>query len=221
MHHSPTERPLSFATDMLRAVRDGAKQQTRRPVYPQNVESRKGKLFRADGREVVCPFGVPGDRLWVRERFAFVNGDAGEVVYSADPVKGRSRLRWQQSRYLPRAASRVLLQVKSIRAERLQTISVADARGEGYPADSELSPVDWFHRLWDRLTTAEPLRWAANPWVWVVKFAVIEGALSESAKEVETPSLFNQEKKVPTRGVRSATLEEKRKLAAMLKMSRR
>ena len=217
MNALPTERPLSFATDMLRAVRAGVKTQTRRPAYPQNAVWRDGKLWRTDGREIVCPFGLPGDRLWVRERFAFLNGDSGPVVYSADPVKGRGRLQWQQSRYLPREASRMLLEVESTRAERLQSIGEADARLEGYPQSEALAPLAWFRRLWDRLTMAEQLRWDANPWVWVVKFRMIDPVQS---KVVETQAALppvSENQTVPLRGLRSATVEEKKKLAMLLR----
>jgi hypothetical protein len=129
-------------------------------------------------------------------------------------------LEWQQSRYLPRAASRVLLRVESTRAERLQSIGVADARAEGYPADSELSPIDWFHRLWDRLTMAETLRWEANPWVWVVKFTVVAGASGEAVPAVDRPDLVDVKREAPKSGVRSATMEERRKLAEVLKKGR-
>ena len=215
MNSQQAERPLSFATDMLRAVRSGIKTQTRRPVYPQTVVERGGRLWRADGREIVCPFGVPGDRLWVRERFAVV-GDG--VVYSADPVKGRTKFDWQQSRFLPRQFSRVLLEVTATRSEKLQSIGEADARCEGYVQGETLSPVAWFHRLWDRLTMAEPLRWAADPWVWVVTFRVVEGANAEAATVAPlfvTPPAIVVEP--ANRGGRAATMEEKKQLAKLLR----
>ena len=217
---APIERPLSFATDMLRAVRNGIKTQTRRPCYPQSVEQRAGKLWRTDGREIVCPFGVAGDRLWVRERFA-VSGEG--VVYSADPVKKRMSFQWQQSRYLPREFSRVLLEVLATRPEQLQSITETDALSEGHPEGEALAPIAWFHRLWDRLTMAEPLRWAANPWVWVVTFRVIEGRIdSEKVAANEAPLFAQTTARSPVevsakRGGRSATIEEKRQLATLLK----
>ncbi|MBV8780593.1 MAG: hypothetical protein JO353_04285 [Phycisphaerae bacterium] len=212
------ERPLSFATDMLRAVRGGYKTQTRRPVYPMDVSMRGGKLWRSDGRQVVCPFGEPGDRLWVRERFAFLNGDSGPIVYSADPVKGRGRLQWQQSRSLPREASRVLLEVVATRAERLHVVTEGDARREGYPSGESLDPLAWFKRYWDKITTPEQLRWAANPWVWVVDFRVIDSMATTPSTPAATVLPEPAVKSTRTAsGPRMATMDEKRKLAEMIR----
>jgi hypothetical protein len=181
------ERPLSFAADMVRAVQAGIKRQTRRPMYPQPDRVIEDRFYRGDGREIVCPFGVRGDRLWVRERFA--QTEDGTIVYAADPVKGRGRLDWQQSRYLPREASRLMLVVRGTRPQRLQEISEADARAEGYDEGREtLSPIEWFARLWDRLSVTESLRWAANPWLWVVHFEVIGTEEDTKARVEEKPA---------------------------------
>jgi hypothetical protein len=219
------ERPLSFAADMVRALQTGRKRQTRRPMYPQPDQIEADRFLRSDGREIVCPFGVRGDRLWVRERFAFT--DDGRVVYATDPIKGRSRLEWQKSRYLARENSRLTLLVLCTRSQRLQEISEADARAEGYDAAREsLSPIDWFARLWDRLSAVESLRWAANPWLWVVHFELIA---QEEAQPKEKPALIASESKdekpiaikSTARTVRTATIEEKHQLARMLRSQSR
>src|ERR1700722_10833170 len=114
----PVERPLSFAADMVRAVWAGMKTQTRRPMYPQPGRVASGRFYRTDGREIVCPFGIAGDRLWVRERFAEM--EDGTILYAADPMRGRSRIDWQQSRYMMREDSRLTLRVLSIRPQQLQ-----------------------------------------------------------------------------------------------------
>jgi hypothetical protein len=204
------ERPLSFAADMVRAVQAGIKRQTRRPMYPQPERVIADRFYRGDGREIICPFGVPGDRLWVRERFA--QTEDGTIVYAADPVKGRSRLTWQQSRYLPREASRLTLLVRGTRPQRLQEISEADARAEGYDQARETrSPIEWFARLWDRLSVTESLRWAANPWLWVVEFDAPEA----NAIPVVTAAAVVQEKS--DRTPRMATMEERQRLAEVLR----
>ncbi len=203
---------------MIHAIRAGRKTQTRRPMYPQPDVIRDGRFFRADGREIVCAFGLSGDRLWVRERFALIDGG---VVYAAEPIKGRSRIAWQKSRELPRQHSRLNLRVLSTRAQRLQEIDEADARAEGYDPEREsLPPVQWFARLWDRLTGIEPLRWAANPWLWVVHFELIEPAQATAASPAlllpaasPVPGLSPAKGRQP----RTATLEEKQRLAAVLR----
>jgi hypothetical protein len=211
---------------MVRAVQSLRKTQTRRAMYPQPDRVVDNRFFRNDGREIVCPFGSPGNRLWVREQFA--QSDDGTIVYAADPVKGRSRFEWQQSRYLPREASRLSLLVVSTRPQRLQEISQADARAEGYDESHEsLSPIDWFRRLWDRLTPIESLRWMANPWLWVVHFKLIEtnaaatptSAPVSAIAPIAVPTLFDGTT-APQRAKpsgRTATIDEKRRLAAMLR----
>lgn len=76
---------------------------------------------------------------------------------------------------MPRWASRILLEIVSVRVERLQSISVSDAIAEGYDG-SNPSPIDpsikWYANLWE--TINGPDSWAANPWVWVVEFKVIK-----------------------------------------------
>jgi hypothetical protein len=226
-----TERPLSFAADMVRAVQAGRKTQTRRAMYPQPGFVEDGRFFRADGREIICPFGLPGDLLWVRERFAVLEN--GQVVYAADPVKRRSKLQWEQSRDLPREHSRLLLRVISTRAQQLQDINEADALAEGYDREREtLSPIDWFARLWDRLQVVESMRWQANPWMWVVHFEVVTAdvaAVGEQRVEklTKTPALPPPPQveattptvsKTPTRQPRTATIEEKQRLAQLLRV---
>jgi hypothetical protein len=198
-------------------------------MYPQPERVIDDRFYRADGREIVCPFGVPGDRLWVRERFA--QGADGTILYAADPIRGRSRLTFQQSRYMMQEDSRLTLRVLATRAQQLQEISEVDARAEGYDASKEsLSPIDWFTRLWDRLAVTESLRWAANPWLWVVHFETIwpEGFGSPAAltqMEAEPVSLFDpppdakpSPAKRRARTPRTATIEEKQRLAAVLRL---
>lgn len=145
---------------------------------------------------VRCPYGAPGDTLWVRETWACYGGDeylyqriAENVMYRAtwaddprcptysagEPVGDR---RWRPSIHMPRWASRLSLLIKSVRVERLQEISEADAIAEGLsptvgeytgPARSE------FAALWDSIN-AKSHPWASNPWVWVVEFERVGGA---------------------------------------------
>lgn len=134
-----------------------------------------------------CPYGKPGDRLWVRETHHLTN--AGEVVYRADyPANAISRgmenipeagaVRWKPSIFMRRSESRLTLEVESVRVERLQDISEEDAKAEGVEGltvqtgPETLVGRPWateFRRLWDSIN-GDRANWASNPWVWVVGF---------------------------------------------------
>lgn len=160
-----------------------------------------------------CPYGVPGDRLWVRETWAKVRavspatgapialGDGerlikaptswtdeegrtrwnhdGEVVayrasssiefcdgdgFSGEMADRDGMPRWRPSIHMPRALSRITLEVTSVRVERLQDITEEDARAEGVE-DRYYRTA--FAELWDGIN-GDRAAWASNPWVWVV-----------------------------------------------------
>lgn len=180
------ERPILFNGPMVRAILSGAKTQTRRVVkgsrYRHEI-NRDGVWFEdeyGDWFKGPCPFGEPGDRLWVRETFTDVStGDMRAqghrpVWYRADGSSDAddSLCRWTPSIHMPRWASRISLEVTGVRVERLQEISEADARSEGCPH----APVDqdwsqcrrWFQEQW--LSIYGEDSWNANPWVWVIEF---------------------------------------------------
>lgn len=189
------ERPIPFTGAMVRAILDGRKTQTRRLVKmterasaaltsrePPLMEGDRARWFPMDAVNAWnawCPFGEPGDQLWVRER---INRDCeadGSVfsVYAADgaPTKADA-WPWQRSflppMHCPRGLSRINLSVMSVRVERLQAITEDDAKAEGlcpmFP-DSDVVPM--FAKLWDSINgTKAP--WQSNPWVWVVGFEV-------------------------------------------------
>jgi hypothetical protein len=149
-----------------------------------------------------CPYGQPGDRLWVRESWAqrgtwripaWPEADADdaywsgteEVIYTADAVKPVTGWRGRPSIHMPRWASRILLEIVSVRVERLQDIKGKDAGAEGaprYACDGPHCPSgengcnargcagarEWYEDLWNQINGAGS--WAANPWVWVVDF---------------------------------------------------
>ncbi|ELN3936589.1 hypothetical protein WNJ37_07205 [Klebsiella pneumoniae] len=80
---------------------------------------------------------------------------------------------WKPSIHMPRAASRILLEITDVRVERLRSMSQDDARAEGVIAAS--GPMEAglaFRELWDSIYGEES--WKANPWVWVIKFKRIE-----------------------------------------------
>jgi hypothetical protein len=200
-------RPILFSGAMVRALLDGSKTQTRRAVKQQPpagysfagwcVSSThrpdEGKATWTDGEgpfmrgahRVKCPYGQPGDRLWVRETFCDL-GD-GEIEYRADGECDPNVVpRWTPSIHMPRAASRILLEIVSVRVERLQDISAADAKAEGVRPDEvrqiscfglgqkdrdalrKEAAVRPYTALWESINGAGS--WNANPWVWVVEF---------------------------------------------------
>jgi hypothetical protein len=185
------ERPILFNTEMIRALLDGRKTQTRRVV--KHIPMLGGPLawcaaaaaqepgwvnIVGDYRRF-CPYGQPGDRLWVRETFkAFPDGD---LFYRADfgdviPVHADDNSEdwtWKPSIFMPRAASRLTLEIVSVRVERVQSISHRDALAEGVSYDvskPDGAPVPTYQKLWDSINAKRGYGWDKNPWVWVVEF---------------------------------------------------
>lgn len=208
------ERPILFSAPMVRALLEGRKTQTRRVAEiaslgtaskPFPYLNRQGNQvwgMRAGGilehKNVKCPYGQPGDRLWVRETWQHSNHPFGpcnsdcDFFYRADyhddphgydgekSLEGKYR-QWRPSSNMPRYASRFVLDIVNVRAERLQSITAADAIAEGvqfeqrYPIENGcFSPCDEarafnaFLGLWRSIN--DPESWNANPWVWVVEF---------------------------------------------------
>lgn len=162
------ERPILFKGEMVRAILSGQKTMTRRVV----------KLYPADTvASVPCPYGQPGDRLYVRESFSYTHGcgmaDVGTPIwYWADgnPKHG-DWTRPKPSIHMPRWACRIVLEIVGVRVERLHLISRGDAMEEGCPFPNmagEDDPRQWFLELWESINGPESC--AANPWVWVVEF---------------------------------------------------
>ena len=193
------ERPILFSGAMVRALLADAKTQTRRVV---KMESHQQIEQRDDGRDwpwmydgerdadywMACPYGQPGDRLWVRETHApqadcwgswerWTRGEGGPapiIRYAADAEKAPFIERWRPSIHMPRWASRITLEITGVRVERLQDISEADAIAEGVYTDPACPAYDAYAQLWDEINGLGS--WEANPWVWVVGFHRINGA---------------------------------------------
>jgi hypothetical protein len=235
-NETPKERPILFSAPMIRAILAGSKTQTRQIVeprfsshlwsvrYPVPGESEAACQFYhgSDNTPLcVCPYGGPGERLWVRESWGFANAcPSGDQVveprpfvqigykadeYITDPIVQSEELvekvyaevlaemkkagvdgedprvcRWRSARYLPRWASRLLLEVVSVRVERLQEITEEDAKAEGvvrsvsmWSGEPNGTYREKFSYSWDRINgKASP--WADNPWVWVVGFKRVQ-----------------------------------------------
>ncbi len=192
-----TERPILFSGPMVRAILAGQKTQTRRVCTPDWLRC----LDPSDATDracaiAQCPYGYPGDRLWVRETFASFYGssvpikpsDASYVVLrdGGQVLRDRSYrpplasyaprafdgIRWRPSIHMPRWASRIDLAVESVRLERLQAITEDDARAEGVEALGARQDFRGaFISLWESIN-GERAPWESDPWVWVVSFSV-------------------------------------------------
>ncbi|CAB4155358.1 hypothetical protein UFOVP670_12 [uncultured Caudovirales phage] len=158
-----SERPILFSAEMVRAILKGDKTQTRRVMKAQptghhwemlpGYQLKHTEAVMANGKVAVkfrhtipqnpspdfnnawipCPYGAPGDTLWVRETWA---GHASGVDYAADfaAVSRPQAGPWRPSIHMPRWASRITLRITDVRVERLHDISEADARAEGCQA---------------------------------------------------------------------------------------
>jgi len=205
------ERPILFSGAMITAILSGRKSQTRRVIKPQpSADTVRLDWYDADGawREmfiadsignlypkswrVRCPYGQPGDRLWVRETWQI--GWNGKPMYRADFATPHNcgGAGWKPSIHMRREHSRITLEVKAARVERVQDISEADARAEGIVDGGCLScgnsepcgcdnprpdARDAFVWLWNSINEARGYGWAVNPFVWVLTFErVKEGA---------------------------------------------
>lgn len=193
----PKERPILFNAPMVRAVLAGNKWQTRRVANPVrhpdlgNLYDPGALALEGEPQHVIdraCPYGQPGDRLWVRETWQHANHPFGPyqdhtpVFYRADYLddphgpdgelspEGRYR-EWRPSIHMPRTACRILLEITAVRVERLQAISRGDAMAEGCPFPNMAQgddPRQWYANLWNSINGTG--NWDANPWVWVVEF---------------------------------------------------
>ena len=228
------ERPILFSGPMVRAIRAGAKTQTRRVVrfrlegpvvrvtehgpfrdQPANLQAWSADHEYEGGIRVEqgirCPYGLVGDRLWVREAFycdhIWVGDYAGTASCDGLKVDDRAAIeeKWRSMLYygadgpladqeewaeetpglrpsifMPRWASRLLLEVEAVRLERLDdTISNHDLRAEGAvwvrdEAGEKVGALPYFRSRWNELNDERGAPWSARPWVWVVTFRRID-----------------------------------------------
>lgn len=223
------ERPIIFTAPEVRAILAGRKTMTRRVVKLPEIISEPGDAYATsvgwlDHHEsgpgwhgwmteypeegslrLRCPYGQPGERLWVRETFLHEPADycweasvsipvrPAMTIYRADAdPTGVGIAGWNSPIHMPRSLSRITLEIESVRVERLQEISEADALAEGverifpvgHPADTgpnyytaegpkrmslnQPTAAGAFRALWTFIHGEES--WAANPWVWVLSF---------------------------------------------------
>lgn len=195
-------KPILFSTPMVQAILRGEKTQTRRIIKLQkdeviefdNSEFRKCFLIVGNGyiRKLTCPYKV-GDVLWVRETWQKRSEKAIEMgfvkYYYKSDHKGCTEAGWKPSIFMPKAACRIFLKLKSIRIERVNDISENDAINEGVKLHER--GINWlnyldesykmtqfiynldsaqesYRTLWTLLNGRDS--WNKNPFVWVYEF---------------------------------------------------
>ena len=202
-----TCRPILMSAPMVRALLDGTKTQTRRiakcnsdGLNPGMVTPNAGHVPRSVREHLTyCPYGRPGDRLWVRETCVAHERESDlvdGVRYLADgafiPIANTQEAAdlWVNlnhyradaagvatgkpvpSIHMPRWASRITLRITEVRCERLQDISAADCLAEGIPHSPDVNPIHEYQELWESINGVGS--WDANPWVWALTFEVIK-----------------------------------------------
>ena len=218
------ERPILMCGEMVIATLEERKTQTRRTnhldyinknpsewEYVEYLALKKEHLFvtKNDGQDYVqtkCPYGQPGDRLWVRETWTL--GDivddeepSIQIYYRADGTKvdfavnheaadkyiqkleylevyGNGGDNWLPSIFMPRWASRITLEIVSVRVERVQDITISDCVAEGIHDSKDLTfPLKGsgiekaeYRLLWDKINSKRGYSWENKPWVWAIEF---------------------------------------------------
>jgi hypothetical protein len=190
---APKERPILMSAPMVRALLVGTKTQTRRIVKAKGC--RAFPMPAHWGKEALetwaphCPYGQPGDRLWVRETWWLdVSNQNGLTIsrYATEDAPHHWRVpspadldrlknkrldqgRCRPSIHMPRWASRITLEITEVRVQRLQEISEEDCWAEGIEADcTQATPFLEYHELWESING--PGSWDLNPWVWAITF---------------------------------------------------
>jgi hypothetical protein len=203
--NSMKERPILFSGPMVRALLEGRKTQTWRVVKPQpknmviravqEAPGERCKWYDADciypGVEMICPYGQPGDRLWVKEthwlfgrwhkngmsetgrqKWKFHADRACGVMFAPTaffPSREQNGWHKRPSIFMPHWASRITLEITKTPVERLRDISPNDCRAEGMPKDNNDIGVRYgYGQLWNQINGKGS--WDANPWVWVITF---------------------------------------------------
>jgi len=188
--------PIIFGAESVKATLSGKKTVTRRVVKPVPRVDEKGRvwLYRSqNGHEGMagntpgrvpqsvahefCRYGSPGEYLWVKEAWrTHIDLDHlkpsdlpqdTRIIYEADDSPSfRSDGRYRNPLHMPRWASRLLLKLDDVWVERLHDMSQETLVAEGVGGD--------FVNHWNRLNAKRGFPWKSNPWVWCLKFRLLE-----------------------------------------------
>lgn len=157
------------------------------PGYAYHFRDRRGRWNDCKERAVWsrCPYGRPGDLLYVRETWA----DEGDwIAYRADRRDEDGYLdppgiKYRPSIHMPRWVSRITLHLTDVRVERVQDINGYDAYwegvndGDGHRGGHPSYTIMEFRRLWNDTNGASA--WERNDWVWVLEFRVIHANVDD------------------------------------------
>ena len=187
------ERPILFNTEMVQAILEGRKTQTRRVIKPQPDDYGLHNHTRfpmsicsdligfwgtveetGEDIEFKCKYGITCDRLYVKETWRpkghnFPTGHPYEYQATAEQDGVPVDEPWKPSIHMPKKAARIWLEITDIRVERVQDISGDGAVAEGIKSTPDYA-IDYFASLWDSINQKRGYGWESNPWVWVVEF---------------------------------------------------
>lgn len=182
------EKPIIFSTDMVRAILDGRKTQTRRIIKPQPIQLNSHKnMIDSIIKKMKIKYSDIGCKLWVRETFcdmALIGTQVEKrIIYKASNDKKPDWAKWKPSIFMPRKASRINLEITGLRIERLQKITEDDAIAEGcFPGRKIIENGKYvneldksaalihFEVLWDSINEKRGYGWSTNPYVCVIEF---------------------------------------------------
>ena len=187
----PKIRPILMSMPMAIALREGRKTQTRRLIKPRKGEELDPEgiyTYHPGDHELArCPYGKPGDLLWVKETYG-IDLDGGTFYRAGDTENDGDDLDnpWKPSIFMPRRLSCMTLEIKEVWVHRLKSISEMDAYAEGIDTEGDAylaaehgklggasgpaASICAYADLWDSINGAGS--WDSNPWVYALKFKV-------------------------------------------------
>jgi hypothetical protein len=215
-------RALKLSESSVLAILEGRQTQIRVPVNPKppswindlhggELSKRAPYIIKNDNdraigfgfgddsdKSYVSPLGCPGDKLWVREKWAvheyYNDRKASDVPEAVTvecfalpasvktegnghrPINEGERGKWRTPATMPKWTARIWLDVVRVRVEQLQAIRCnrIDLLAEGMHLEDPRSLSDEFHDRWDAIYDKKGFGWSANPWVWVLEFKRVE-----------------------------------------------